>query len=54
MKVGDLVKWRNTDNKHEIGVVTGFLSPDVVVWFFADNGYSIMTKTGLVVIDHGL
>ena len=50
MKVGDLIRWENRDDEYELGGVTGFLSPDVVVWFFADHAFSIMTIGGLEVI----
>ena len=51
MKVGDLIRWENSNDEYELGVVTGMHSPrQAIVWFFLDHSFSVMTIGGLEVI----
>ena len=51
MKIGDLVKWRIGENyRYQLGVVTEVNPRQAKVWFFEDNGYSIMTVINLEVV----
>jgi hypothetical protein len=52
VKVGDLIRWENSNDEYELGVVTGMHSPrSAMVWFFADHAFSVMTIGGLEVIN---
>ena len=55
MKVGDLVKWENSDGTFELGIVTdldggGDLST-ITVYFLEDGYPSCITKADLEVIN---
>jgi len=53
MQVGDLIRWENSNDEYELGVVTEILASQrqAVVWFFVDCDFSIMTIGGLEVIN---
>ena len=51
MKVGDLIRWENSNDEYELGVVTGMHSPrQAIVWFFLDHYFSVIGIGGLEVI----
>ena len=51
MKIGDLIRWENLSNEYELGVVTEVYPKEVMVWFFIDHAFSMMTIRGLEVIN---
>ena len=51
MKIGDLIRWENSNDEYELGVVTGMHGRSAMVWFFADHAFSVMTIGGLEVIN---
>lgn len=53
MKVGDLVRWENSDGTFELGIVThfdGVESINVVVYFLQDGYPCDVTRADLEVI----
>jgi len=54
MKVGDLVRWENSDGTFELGIVThfdGVESINVVVYFPQDGYPSSITRADLEVVN---
>lgn len=51
IRIGDLIRWENTYNEYELGVVTEVYPKEAKVWFFIDHDFSIMRIRGLEVVN---